>query len=147
MPESAPAMSEERGREVLSQLQVLLASNAHPTVREIGLTEAEARFLVDKGLLSLGDKLTWNKSAQSTTEFVDRYEIFEISDSAIAWLATHPTPPEPIVVRIEAPKVSRFASICRWLGTTLWGWASLVIGAVLVYLIVDHLLKRYFHDT
>lgn len=139
-------MSEERGREVLSRLQMMLAANAHPIVRDAGLTEAEARWLVIKGLLSLGDTLTWNKSKQDTTEFVDRYEIHEIPDAAIAWLATHPTPPEPIVVHIEAYKVSKFSKIFRWLVKTLWGWISIAATTAIGFF-VYYLLKKHFHDT
>jgi len=136
-------MSEERGREVLSQLQVLLASKVHPTLREIGLTEAEARWLVAKGLISLGDKLTWNKSAQSTIEYVDRYEIFEISDSAVAWLATHPIPPDPIPVRIEAPQVLQSSKIFRWSAKTLWGWVSAAIVTAIVFFVGYYLKNRW----
>ena len=35
-----------------------------------------------EGLISLGDKKSWNKSAQETTPFEDRYVIFELSDKA-----------------------------------------------------------------
>jgi predicted oxidoreductase len=139
-------MSEERGREVLSQLQVVLAANAHPSVREAGLTEAEARWLVSKELLSLGDTLTWNKSKQETTEFVDRYEIHEISDAAIAWLAAHPTPPKPIVVCIEAQEVSIFSKIFRWLMKTMWAWISIAVTTAIGF-IVYYLLKKHFHDS
>jgi len=143
MPESVPAMSEDRGREVLSRIQALIASNVHPSVRDAGLTEAEARWLVSIGLLSLVDAQPWSKSAQDTTEYVDRYDIFELPGAAVVWLAAKPTPPEPIIVRIESPKVSRFSKIFRWLAKTLWGWISAAILTAILFF-VGYYLKTHW---
>ena len=75
-------MEKERLIEVLRRVQTRLAYGVKQTVRDAALTEAEARWMSQEGLISLGDKKSWNKSAQETTPFEDRYVIFELSDKA-----------------------------------------------------------------
>jgi hypothetical protein len=81
-PDIFSGMEKERLIEVLRRVQTRLAYGVKPTVRDAALTEAEARWMSQEGLISLGDKKSWNKSAQETTPFEDRYVIFELSDKA-----------------------------------------------------------------
>lgn len=87
-------MNEKRGTKILSKLRDLLNANVHPTVRDAGLSEAEARWLVHHRLLTLGDKNTWSKD-KGATPFEDRYEVAEITDTALSHLGSSSVSPLP----------------------------------------------------
>lgn len=143
MHESEPEMSESRAREILRLLRDMPASEVQPSVRSAGLTESQARFLDSKQLILLVDGMPWQRELAKNTPFEDRFLIVGISDIAIAWLATNLTPPEPIAVRIEAPKISQSAKIFRWSAKTLWGWISAAIGAAILFF-VGYYLKMHW---
>ena len=53
--------------------------------------------------------------------------------------------PSPLVpVQIVNPPTSHLGKCVRWVVKTLWAWAFVVIGAAIVYFVVDRYLKRRF---
>ena len=89
-------MDERRGIEVLTLLRDLLRADVHPTVRNAGLTEAEALWLASHRMILLGDKNSWVKD-KDATPFEDRYEIAEITDAALSHLALSGLSPSPVM--------------------------------------------------
>jgi len=96
-----------------------------------------------KQLILLVDGMPWRQEEAKHTPFEDRFLIVGISDIAIAWLATHPTPPEPIPVRIETAKVPQSAKIFRWSAKTLWGFVSAAIVAVILFFVARYLKNHW----
>jgi hypothetical protein len=80
-------MNEKRRIEVLTLLRNLLGADVHPTVRDAGLTEEEALWLAQHQLILLGDSKSFVKE-KDAIPFEDRFVIVEITDAALAHLAS-----------------------------------------------------------
>ena len=53
--------------------------------------------------------------------------------------------PSPLVLeQMVNPATSHLGKCVRWVVKTLWAWAFVVIGAAIVYFVVDRYLKRRF---
>jgi hypothetical protein len=82
MDSSLEPVSEKRGLEVLRRIQRFNLQDIQPSVRDSGLSGAEARWMAQNGLITLGDTMAWQQAAQETTPFEDRFVIPEITDKA-----------------------------------------------------------------
>lgn len=130
MSESEPEVSEARGREILTLLRKLLDDEVHPTLRDVGVSGAEAQCLAKQGLIVLGDTRSWGNAGNIA--FEDRYVIARISDSALVWLAEAELSASPPIhqMQIVPPAESKFVKICRWLGNKLWEILAAIVAAV-----------------
>jgi hypothetical protein len=141
MTDYIPAMSEERVRELLARILLMLSYGTPPVLRHVGLSEAEAQQLDKEGIIRL--EHAGVAGANKHKEFLDRYVVVEISDKARAWLYSHP-PPLP---REEPPMPQKpgFAGFLLWLMTTPWGWMMFALGAAIVYFGIRY-FQKHFHQ-
>src|SRR5215475_12179911 len=111
MTDFIPTMSEERVRELLTRIQLMLDYGSPPVLRHVGLSEAEAQQLDKEGIIRL--EHAGVAGANTHKEFLDRYVVLEISDKARAWLFSHP-PPLP-AGQPPLPQKTGFAGFFLWL--------------------------------
>lgn len=122
-------MTETRGIEVLSRLRDLLGAGVHPTVRDAGLTEAEARWLAQHQMITLGDTLSW-VADRDKSPFEDRFVIAEITDTALSHLASSGSSPSPVVhTKAETPRVSVWSKVFQTSGKGLWDLIKIALAA------------------
>jgi hypothetical protein len=80
MDENMQPVEEKRGREILVRLTKLLACGKQPTVRELGLTEAEARWMQNNRLISMPGQSSWGAS---TGPYEDKTRVVGIPAEAL----------------------------------------------------------------
>ena len=127
-------MKEKRKIELLSLLRDLHDQGAHPTLREIGMTEEEAQELETDNLVVFGDT--------GAGDALDRYVVAEIEDRAILFLTTKKAHRSQHVVSHTPPK-SVGARIAGGVGTKLWDllWDA---GKISCGVLIGWYLKRFF---
>jgi hypothetical protein len=76
-------VEEKRGREILVRLDKMLANGVQPTVRDLGLTEAEAWWMNNEGLIGITNSSPWKAS---TRPFVDTWIVVQIPQKGRIYL-------------------------------------------------------------
>ena len=127
-------MKENRKVEVLSLIRDMLDQGAHPTLRELELTEEEAEEMATEGLVMLGDT--------GVADGPDRYVIAQIESKAIVFLTTKKAYAKQHVVSHTPPK-SIVATIAGGVGTKLWDlcWDA---GKISCGVLIGWYLKKFF---
>lgn len=148
MSESLKEVDEKRGRQILLRLRDMLAQDVQPSVRALGLSEAEARWMGSAGLISITEASPWtSRTNASTIPFEDRYIVIAIPDAAKIYLIDSGISPTPLhQVHIVPPHESKPVKTVRWLGKTLWG---LILAGLLVAVgfFVERYLKKNYPDA
>jgi hypothetical protein len=127
-------MKEKRKIELLSLLRDLSDQGAHPTLREIGMTEAEAQELGTEKLVVFGDT--------GVGDDLDRLVVAEIEDRAILYLTTKKAHRSQHVVSHTPPK-SVAERIAGGVGSKLWDliWDA---GKISCGVFIGWYLKKFF---
>ena len=127
-------MKEKRKIELLSLLRDLHDQGAHPTLREIGMTEAEAQELGRERLVVFG--------CIGGDDALDGYVVAELEDRAILFLASRQAHRHQHVVS-HPPARSAAARIAGGLGSKLWDllWDA---GKLALGIVIGWYLKRFF---
>jgi hypothetical protein len=83
MGDNMQPVEEKRGREILVRLDKMLANGVQPTVRDLGLTEGEAWWMNNEGLIAITNSSPWKAS---TRPFVDTWIVVGIPSKGRIYL-------------------------------------------------------------
>lgn len=127
-------MKEKRKIEVLSLIRDAINQEAHPTLRQLGLTEEEAQELSSEQYIILGD--------QGSGEDLDRYLVAQMEDKAIGFLAVKKAYSQQHIVS-HHPEQSIAVTIAKGVGHKLWDWfwKMLILASGII---IGWYIKRHF---